>query len=82
MVLALIDSETRRWNADLVWSLFLPSKVNTIINMPLSYNLPKDKIIWVGNKGEISLSRALITWRKWANAPFKKTIQHFEMPLF
>ena len=90
MVLALIDSETRRWNADLVWSLFLPSEVNTIINMPLSYNLPEDKIIWVGNKGEISLSRALITWRKWANAPFKKTIQHFaqffklikEMPLF
>ena len=40
MVFALIDTETRRWNADLVRSLFLPFEANTVINMPLSDNLP------------------------------------------
>ena len=29
---------------------FLPFEAETILNIPLSYNLPKDKIIWVGNK--------------------------------
>ena len=59
MVFALIDTETRRWNADLVRSLFLPFEANTVINMPLSYNLPKDKIIWVGNRrGEFTVKSA------------------------
>ncbi|KAL0009246.1 hypothetical protein SO802_010748 [Lithocarpus litseifolius] len=59
MVSALIDTETRRWNADLVRSLFFPFEANTIINMPLSYNLPEDKIIWVGNKrGEFTVKSA------------------------
>ena len=34
---------------DLVKSLFLPLEARTILNIPISYNLPKDKIIWVGN---------------------------------
>ena len=42
MVSAPIDVETRRWKVDLVRSLFLPFEAKTILNMPLSYNLPKD----------------------------------------
>ena len=77
MVLALIDSETRRWNADLVWSLFLPSKVNTIINMPLSYNFPEDKIIWVGNKrGDFTVKSAYYT-EKMGKCPFQKNNSAF-----
>ena len=59
MVYAFIDAETRRWKADLVRSLFLPFEANTILNMPLSYNLPEDKIVWVGNRrGEFSAKSA------------------------
>ena len=44
---------------DIVKSLFLPFGVETILNMPLSYTLPKDKIIWVGNKkGEFTVKSA------------------------
>ena len=56
MVFALINGETRRWKMDMVKSLFLPFEEETILNIPLSYNLPKDKIIWVGNKkGEFTI---------------------------
>ena len=59
MVSALIDVETRRWKVDLVRSLFLPFEAKTILNMPLSYNPPKDKIIWVGNRrGEFTVKSA------------------------
>ena len=47
MVFALIDEDTKRWKVDTLKSLFLPFEVETILNIPLSYNLPKDKIIWV-----------------------------------
>ena len=50
MVSALIDKDTRRWKVDTLKSLFLPFEVETILNIPLNYNLPEDKIIWVGNK--------------------------------
>ena len=49
MVSALIHYDTRRWRADLVNSIFLPFEAKTILNIPISYNLPEDKIIWVGN---------------------------------
>ena len=49
VVSALIDSDTRRWKANLIRSLFLPFEASTILNIPLSYNLPEDKFIWVGN---------------------------------
>ena len=52
MVSALIDVETKRWKVDMVKSLFLPFEVEMILNIPLSYNLPEDKIIWVKNKKE------------------------------
>lgn len=50
MVSTLIDRDTKRWNADLVRSIFLPFEANAVLNIPLSHNLPDDKIIQVGNK--------------------------------
>ena len=49
MVSTLIDFDSRRWKVNLVKSLFLPFEARTILNIPISYNLPDDKIIWVGN---------------------------------
>ena len=61
MVSALIDPDTRRWKADLVRT-FLPFDANTILNIPISYSLPKDKIIWIGNKqGEFIVKSAYYT---------------------
>ena len=50
MVSSLIDKDTRRWKADIVCSLFLPFEAQTILNIPLSFNLPEDTIGWIGNK--------------------------------
>lgn len=59
MVSALIDEETKRWKVDAVKSLFFPFEVDIILNIPLSYNLPEDRIIWVGNKkGEFTVKSA------------------------
>ena len=59
MVSALIVGETKRWKVDMVKSLFLPFEAKTILNIPLSYNLLKDKIIWAGNKkGEFTVKSA------------------------
>ena len=52
MVSSLIGRDTKRWKADIVNSIFLPFEVNTILNIPLSYNLHENKIIWVGNRKE------------------------------
>ncbi|KAK9989560.1 hypothetical protein SO802_029799 [Lithocarpus litseifolius] len=43
-------SRTRRWRADRVRALFHPFEAETILNIPLSYSVSKDSIIWVGNK--------------------------------
>ena len=59
MVSALIDKETKRWKDGLIRSFFLPFEVSTILNICLSYNLPKDKIIWIGNrKGNFTMKSA------------------------
>ena len=59
MVSALIDEDSKRWKVDALKALFLPFVVETILNIPLSYNLPKDKLIWVGNnRGEFSVKSA------------------------
>ena len=59
MVSALIDEDSKRWKVDALKALFLPFEVETILNIPLSYNLPEDKPIWVGNKrGEFSMKSA------------------------
>ncbi|XP_030930791.1 uncharacterized protein LOC115956606 [Quercus lobata] len=34
----------------MVKRFFLPFEAETILNIPLSYNLPEDSIIWLGNK--------------------------------
>lgn len=49
MVSTLIDNEIRKWKIELIRTLFLPFEANTILNIPLSHNLPEDKVIWVGN---------------------------------
>ena len=62
-VSVLINKDTRRWKADVVRSLFLPFEVRTILHIPLSHNLPKDQIIWVGNKkGEFTMKSAYYCW--------------------
>ena len=45
MVSALIDLDIRRWKANLIRALFLPFEVSIILNIPLSHNLPEDKVI-------------------------------------
>ena len=49
MVSALTDVETRRWRKDRLDSIFLPFEVETILSIPISYHLPEDSIIRVGN---------------------------------
>ena len=50
MVSSLIDEETRHWKVEMVKRFFLPFEVESIINIPLNYNLLDDSIIWLGNK--------------------------------
>ena len=50
MVSSLIDNDTKWWKVDVVRSIFLPFEANTILKIPLSYNLPEDSLIWIGNK--------------------------------
>ena len=58
MVSTLIDFDSRRWKVDLMKSLFLPFEARAILNIPISYNLPNDKIIWVGNnRGVFTVKR-------------------------
>lgn len=55
MVSALIDTDTKRWKTDTVRALFLPFEAKTVLNIPLSYHLLEDKLIWTTNKGVSSL---------------------------
>ena len=56
MVSALIDPLTKWWNVSLVRASFLPFEVDSILRIPLSYSMPEDKLIWVGNKrGEFTV---------------------------
>ena len=50
MVSSLINEETRHWKVEMVKRFFLPFEAESILNIPLSYNLPEDNIIWLGNK--------------------------------
>lgn len=50
MVSSLIDYDTRWWRVDLIRVDFLPFEAKTIQKLFLSYNLPGNKIIWIGNK--------------------------------
>ena len=50
MVSSFIDEDTKHWKADRVRALFYPFEAETILKIPLSYSLPNDSIIWLGNK--------------------------------
>ena len=59
MVSAFIDHESKKWKAEIICALFLPFEAEAILNIPLSFNLPEDKLIWVGNKkGDFTLKSA------------------------
>ena len=50
MVSSLINNDTRWWKIGAVRSIFLPFEASTILKIPLNFNLPKDSLIWIGNK--------------------------------
>ena len=59
MVSALIDPITKWWNVNLVRATFLPFEADTILRIPLTHSMPKDKIIWFGNsRGEFTVKSA------------------------
>nr|XP_023912601.1 uncharacterized protein LOC112024185 [Quercus suber] len=59
MVSSLIDLDTRRWKVDVINATFLPHEASTILKIPLSFNLPEDCLIWIGNKmGEFTVKSA------------------------
>ena len=59
IVSALIDQDTKRWKANLVKKSFLLFEADTILNIPLSYSLPNDNLIWLGNtKGVFTVRSA------------------------
>ena len=62
MISSLIDEDTRRWKADIVHSLFLPFKAQTILNIPLSFNLLEDTISWIGNNRGVFSINSGIMW--------------------
>ena len=56
MVSSLIDPIIKWWKTDLVRATFLLFEAKTILRIPLSHNLPEDKIIWLGNsRGEFTV---------------------------
>ena len=93
MVSALIDHETR-WKFELIQDVFLPFEADTILNMPLSYNLPEDKLIWTGNrkgdftiKSEYYIACSLVEAEETSESssgdpktPFWKKIWHLKIP--
>ena len=59
MVSSLIDEDKKWRKANAIKALFLPFKANSILKIPLSYNLPDDELIWVGNKrGSLTIKSA------------------------
>ena len=50
MVSSLIDEDTKWWRMDLVRSIFLPHKAASILKIPISFRLPDDQLVWIGNK--------------------------------
>ena len=93
MVSALIDHETR-WKFELIQDMFLPFEADTILNMPLSYNLLEDKLIWTGNrKGDFTINSeyyiacSLVEAEETSESssgdprtPFWKKIWHLKIP--
>ena len=43
----------------MVRATFLPFEADTILRIPLSHSMPKDKVIWLGNsRGEFTVKSA------------------------
>ena len=53
MVSVLIDQDTMSWRRDRLERIFLPFEVETILNIPISYHVQEDQLIWVGNKSAV-----------------------------
>lgn len=59
MVSYLIEPVSRWWKIEAVRALFLPFEADMILKIPLSHNLPEDKLIWIGSKrGEFTIKSA------------------------
>ena len=59
MVSSLIYEDKKWRKANAIKALFLPFEANSILKIPLSYNLPNDELIWVGNKrGSLTVKSA------------------------
>ena len=59
MVSSLIDRVTKWWRVDMIRATFLPFEANLILRIPLSHNLPEEKIIWIRNsRGDFTVKSA------------------------
>ena len=59
MVSSPIDPMTKWWNVSTIRASFLPFEVETILKIPLSHDLPEDKIIWIGySRGNFTVKSA------------------------
>ena len=50
MVSSLIDENTKWWKVNTIQALFLPFEANSLLKIPLSYNMSDNKLICVENK--------------------------------
>ena len=55
----LIDADRGIWRADLVRVLFKNFEAKTILSIPLSIRMPRDKIVWAGTpNGQFTMKSA------------------------
>ena len=55
----LIDADRGTWIADLVRELFINFEAETILSIPLSIHMPKDKVVWAGSpNGQLTVKSA------------------------
>ena len=81
MVSSLIDEDTKWWKSDLVRSIFLPFKAESILKIPISYSLPEDQLIWMGNKrGSFTVKSAMCVVEE--NETGKSTAEHNQSPFW
>ena len=55
----LIDADRGIWRADLVRELLINFEAKTILSIPLSIRVPRDKIVWAGTpNGQFTMKSA------------------------